>query len=266
MILYSYSDGELGPYHYDDSGIRWNPLVLMTSHYFFRRVDEAYDFSSVDESIVRKGCQQIRDADRTGPLILDIECYDFAADFEFAETQLRNAISWVRQEFPDRRLCFYSNEMPKRDYWTPVNYEAQKPPHPEAEQRKQELLEWKRWNDLFRSNRGASGKRQGPIGLIDLCDMTTLGLYTFYPSQQKHRWYMEHNLREARRYDKPIIVWLWTQYHDSNETLNGTYIGDDFLQMQLKLLAEWKVEGVVMLNVNNHDCPPSAIQIIKQFN
>lgn len=64
-------------------------------------------------------------------------------------------------------------------------------------------------------------------------DVIFPSLYTFYDNVHDWQRYALANIAEARRYGKPVYVFLWPVYHDSNKQLAGKDIPGQFWDLQL---------------------------------
>lgn len=112
---------------------------------------------------------------------------------------------------------------PIRDYWRAIM-------PPESKQ----YIEWQKENEFLRH-------------FAEKVDIIYPSLYTFYKDQDGWKKYAKANISEAKRISngKPIYVFLWPQYHDSNKILKGQYIEKEYWEFQLKLAKEY-ADGVVV--------------------
>jgi len=75
-------------------------------------------------------------------------------------------------------------------------------------------------------------------------DIIMPSLYTFYTDQVGWNTYATENIREARKYGREIMPFIWFDYHDS--AINPyTYIGDDYWRAQIKLCLELTGNAIV---------------------
>lgn len=81
--------------------------------------------------------------------------------------------------------------------------------------------------------------------LADDVDIIFPSLYTFYDDLEGWRIYAEENLSEARIYGKPVVPFLWPEYHNSNDTLKGQNIPMAFWTVQLQTV-ELYADSVVL--------------------
>lgn len=69
-------------------------------------------------------------------------------------------------------------------------------------------------------------------------------LYTFYNNPEKWKKYAIENIKEARKYGKPVYAFLWPMYHNSS-TLYGQYIPRNFWKLQLETCFQY-ADGIVL--------------------
>jgi len=70
-------------------------------------------------------------------------------------------------------------------------------------------------------------------------------LYTFYNDQKSWDIYAKGMIEEARRYNKPVYVFLWPEFHVSNRILKGKEIPAKFWRHQLEL-CRGLADGIVI--------------------
>lgn len=150
-----------------------------------------------------------------GPLLIDIEAWDFETDHAIVAAQLPIAVRFWR-DGSDRELGFYAH-MPERDWFTPVHWWAEVTSGVIGNARL-EMLQWQE-----RNTRNAAE-------FMPLFDFICPSIYAFYP-QQLSAWriYAQCNIDEAVRTSggKPVRPILYPILPD------GSYID----------AAEW--EGMV---------------------
>ena len=263
--LYSYTKGQHGQFNYANYGIEYKPLKLITSWAFYDFVDGRADTSYVSKSRCEWSANLLSNPSTSSytpqPMCLDIEAFNFRTDFDNATKQLQVAMSAYRS-ITNNRLGFYS-VMPSRDYWNPVQWDKlqYKRQNPFYQQTKQQFRGWQELN---------SRHRWGP-SLASQVDIVYPSLYPFYDNLEGWKTYADYNLEEAKKYGKPTIAWLWTQYHTSNAQLRGQYVGDEYLRAMIQKCVDEQVEGVVFLNSwtavgsVGGPMPESAIQVIAEF-
>ena len=130
-------------------------------------------------------------------------------------------VRWMHNEAPGIQIGFYAMP-PIQNYWTPVVGKLE------------DLMSWNRHNDEL-------------MRLGSEVDVIFPSIYTFYddPTGDSWRTYARANIEQARKYGKPVYVFLWPQYHDSNRTLRGQPIPAGFWRQQLETAFE-SADGVVI--------------------
>jgi hypothetical protein len=167
-----------------------------------------------------------RDAQQGGQIIvLDIEHWPLKGSPDLIQNSLRKylaVLEWVRSAAPGLSVGYYGAP-PITDYWRAIKDASN-----------QEHKTWMAENDQIRS-------------LASAVDMYTPSLYTFYADQEGWKKYALAQITEARRYGngKPVYVFLWPQYHESNRILGGRYLSDDYWQLELET-AKHYADGIVI--------------------
>ena len=152
-------------------------------------------------------------------------------EFEESLAKYLKVIEYMRETEPEIELGYYSLP-PVRQYWIPVL------------NRSDAVARWHEVNDDLSV-------------LAEKVDVMYPSLYTFYNNEEGWKKYAEANLAEARQYGKPVYVFLWPQFHDSNEDLKGQYIPRDFWRKQLEFCYE-HADGVVIWNHPSETWNPQA--------
>ncbi|HEX2970724.1 MAG TPA: hypothetical protein VHP11_00225, partial [Tepidisphaeraceae bacterium] len=181
-------------------------------------------------------------SDRGEILVIDIEHWPVdirvAKEAEVQSTirKFIQIIDWVRAERPDVKIGIYGFG-PLRDYWTPVSYlGAVEKPNDKWQQAhlaefKQKYQQWQKANDFLKP-------------LMEKVDYVFPSLYTFSNNPPSWVLYAKGNIEEARRYGKPVIPFVWMDYHNST-TLAGQTISGEFWRVQLQTLRQL-ADGVVI--------------------
>ncbi|MBI1195105.1 MAG: hypothetical protein GC138_04600, partial [Gammaproteobacteria bacterium] len=81
--------------------------------------------------------------------------------------------------------------------------------------------------------------------LVKSVDVVFPSAYTFYRDQAGWKRMAVAQIMAARSYEKPVYVFLWPHYHDSNKFLSGYYIGDEYWRMELETVRQY-ADGVVI--------------------
>lgn len=191
-------------------------------------------------------------------LVLDVEHWPLdvriasEAEVDASIEKHRRMIRWAHDERPDLKVGIYSF-LPLRDYQAPVLYlramENEKDPvwqkHLPAHMRRFEA--WQKANDRLRP-------------LAEEVDFVCPSLYTFHDDPDGWRKYAEANLREARRYGKPVYPFLWPQFHQGENGENefqGKHLSKEFWRAQLDIVRK-NADGVVLWGGYQHRWDPQA--------
>ncbi len=167
-----------------------------------------------------------REAQQKGHLVvLDIEYWLLNGSPDSVRdslTKYMTMLDWFRAAAPGLSLGYYGAP-PLGDYWRAIK-------DPSSQERRS----WMEENDQIRSLAGA-------------VDALFPSLYTFYPDQDGWKKYAIAQIEEARRYGggKPVYVFLWPQYHDSNLILGGRYLPADYWLLELETAKEY-ADGIVI--------------------
>lgn len=167
-----------------------------------------------------------RQAQQNGiPVVLDIEHWPLNGPPDVVQSSLQKymtVLTWFRNAAPSIPVGYYGSP-PIRDYWRAIKALAS-----------QEHKAWMGENDKLSP-------------LADAVVVLYPSLYTFYPDRAGWRTYAVAQIAEARRYagGKPVCVFLWPQYHDSNPTLGGTDLPANYWLLELQTAKEY-ADGIVI--------------------
>ncbi len=174
----------------------------------------------VDDLQVRSQFARVRNS--SGFYYLDIENWPLlsvsVATRQQSIEKLMRVIDLARRTAPNARLGFYGL-LPGTTYWPLFRHDAQ----------------YREWLDVNRE--------LDPIAAH--VDAVFPSLYTYYNDMAGWKDYARQTLTEARRYGKPVYVFLWPQYHDSNPELRGQEVPRAFWRAELNLCAEM-ADGIVL--------------------
>lgn len=155
--------------------------------------------------------------------ILDIEHWQVKGRPEIVGKSV-NQYSLLAKMFhevqPELQLGYYGL-VPIRDYHRAIK-----------NIKSDEFMAWKNENDKLSS-------------IAMNVDILFPSIYTFYPDQQGWLAYAIAQIQEARRFKKPVYVFLWPQFHDSNRLLRGKYIPPEFWKLQLETAYKY-ADGIVI--------------------
>lgn len=181
-----------------------------------------------------------RDAAARGiPLVIDQEIWSVdirntPADRVAATVQkMAQIVDLVHAAAPTAQVGYYAL-LPMRDYWTPVMYDLYTRTNPDyaAAVWKPKFDAWQAANDVLK-----------PVG--ERVDFVCPSLYTFYNDPDSWSVYAQANLAEARRYGKPVLPFLWMQFHDSNPVLGDQFLPTPMWQEEVDLTRS-NSDGVVV--------------------
>lgn len=173
---------------------------------------------------------------KTSRAVIDIEHWPLTGD----PTQVQNSLSkymtvlqWFKEAAPGLAVGYYGSP-PVRDYWKSLSPSTSK--------------EW--------ASFAAENDRLKPLaGAVDILFPS---LYTFYTDRGAWTRYAYAQIAEARRYGngKPVYVFLWPQYHQSNPSLKGAYLPADYWRLQLQMAKQY-ADGIVIWGGWGNDNRPA---------
>jgi hypothetical protein len=162
------------------------------------------------------------EADKSGYYYLDIENWPLLSVSPATRRQniakLTQVIELARSALPSAHLGFYGL-LPGITYWPLMRHDAA----------------FAEWLQVNRDLEPLAGR----------VDAVYPSLYTFYDDVEGWKSYARQTLAEARRFGKPVYVFLWPQFHDSNPQLRGHDLPREFWRAELQLCAEL-ADGVVL--------------------
>lgn len=205
----------------DLSAWQVRPLPILYEHRFWPGT--ASTGSLPAESVVRTLAEG--QSGVVGPVVIDIERWPITGDPSAVRTtvqQLMLVLSWFRSAAPGLRVGLYGT-VPVPDYWRAIR----DPSNPD-------YRAWQQDNDRLEA-------------LVSQVDALFPSIYTFYPDRQGWVTYAVAQLREARRKanGKPVYVFLWPHYHESNALLSHQPIAPDYWDFQLRTIYA-HADGVVI--------------------
>lgn len=153
---------------------------------------------------------------------VDIEHWPVHGDDNIVKRSVdkyKTVASLFKQNSRNIVLGFYGL-VPIRDYWGAISGS--------------DTNKYKQW---ISENRSIEG-------IVESVDLIFPSLYTFYTNQEEWEQYAIENIRVARKYGKPVYVFLWPMYHDSTN-LKGQYIPKDFWRFQLETCKKY-ADGIVI--------------------
>jgi hypothetical protein len=179
------------------------------------------------------------------PVCVDIEHWPVTGKPDAVNTtifKLNQVISTIRSNQPTAKIGFYG-VLPIRDYWRAVGAKGIK---------RQD--QWLRENMALKS-------------LAQSVDIVFPSLYTFYNDPEGWEKYAIQNIKEAKKYGRPVYVFLWPEFHDST-VLKGQNIPSDFWRMQLEICRKY-ADGIVLWGKSSpgwDDNAPWWLETVKFIN
>jgi len=167
-----------------------------------------------------------REAQQKGHVVvLDIEHWPLKGSPDSvrdSQTKYMTVLEWFRKAAPGLSVGYYGAP-PLHEYWRAIKDTSN-----------EERRSWMEENDQVRSLAGA-------------VDILFPSLYTFYPDQAGWMKYAIAQIDEARRYGtgKPVYVFLWPQYHESNRILGGHFLPADYWLLELETAKKY-ADGIVI--------------------
>ncbi len=174
-----------------------------------------------DEATVRRVAREARA--KQVPVVVDIEHWSLDGDDDEKRANLAKYITvlqWMHDEAPNTHFGYFA-VVPMGAYsWALKD---------------QDSAEYRLWQ----------AENLGRADLAAQVDAVYPQLYTYYPDQKAWVRYAVANLREARRYGKPVYAFLWPQYSERNKQLGHQYLSSDFWRLQLETAARY-ADGIVI--------------------
>lgn len=233
-------------------------LATATSWYIYKqKADGTYDLSQVDEARLTRTANEW---DNRKIMVLDIEQFGVDAVGRY---QMHKAIDTIKKHNPSVVAGFYGY-LPHRSWWDTVlhlkNIESMSAGGPATFLPYDTYLQ--RYVKIMEMNKPFLEKETySEHSLSQKIDAVFPSCYTFYRDQVKYpilnndpdvdRWkhYCLDQIKEARKYNKRVIVYLWPYFHSTFSTTPTTnpkgYMKGDFWRYQLEF-AHKHADGVVL--------------------
>lgn len=130
-----------------------------------------------------------------------------------------SVISLIRKQSAGVKLGYYGM-LPNRDYGRALKYQGQR-----------KYDEWLMENIKMKE-------------LAAVVDVVFPSLYTFFPNQSQWVAFAVENLKEAKKFGKPVYAFLWPMYHEASPQ-KGEYIPADYWRLQLETCYK-HADGIVL--------------------
>lgn len=176
-----------------------------------------------DKNVVQKVAREAQA--KNSPIVIDIEHWPLDGEPNQVRASLSKymtVLQWFKEAVPELPVGYYGAP-PIRDYWKSLKSPMSK-----------EWASFAKENDQLRPLAGA-------VNII------FPSLYTLYTDRGGWVRYAYAQIAEARRLanGKPVYVFLWPQYHDSNPSLAWAHIPADFWRLQLQMAKQY-ADGIVI--------------------
>lgn len=162
-------------------------------------------------------------AGRERLVVIDIEHWPLTGAPTTVQESLakyRKIAKWFREAAPSLELGFFGI-VPMAAYgWSLKGSES---------------LEYQSWQQINATL----------VPLAEETDVLFPYLYTYYPDQAKWVRFATENIKEARRYGKPVYVFLWPQYEEKAGQFAGKPVPADYWELQLETIRKF-ADGVVI--------------------
>lgn len=194
--------------------------ILYEANLFSSKGENAYPTNKNLNNVVN-----IINDSSSDKVVIDIERWPLKGQPSVVKKSLekyKRALNDIRLKSPDHYFGYYGTP-PVRDYWRAVSNPASTI-----------YKSWQKDNDSLQD-------------FADSVDILYPSLYTFYNDIEGWKKYALAQIKESRRLakGKPVIVFLWPQYHNSNKILDKKYIARDFWREQLELVRQ-NADGVIL--------------------
>jgi len=169
--------------------------------------------------------------------VINIEHWPLLGEDHFVQENIdkyKTVLAWFREAWPGTKFGYYGAP-PIVDYWRAVK-----------SRNSVEHRSWQKDND-----------RIAP--LAQDVDVLFPSAYTFYADQSGWQKHAIAQINAARAYDyrKPVFVFLWPQFHESNRLVGGRYLPVDYWKMELNTALK-HADGVVIWGGWQQDWDESA--------
>lgn len=166
---------------------------------------------------------------KSTPYILDIEAWKIGSNINDAEANYNidkyiTVIKIMKKTRPDLKFGFFG-VLPIRD--------AVRFGPPTA-------IEYAKWHYA-----NIRAKR-----LAEYVDVICPDLYTFYNNENAWKSYAVLALNESKMYNKPVLPFIWPEFHDSNSELKNTFIDSSLWEKEVSFLFK-NADGIIIWGGRN---------------
>lgn len=188
-------------------------------------------------------------------LVIDIEHWSISTRStreELLEVNLRRlgqVVDWIKDERPEVKLGFFGL-LPDSDYWILCNYGT-------ALKRSDSSPWWRGHRPRFEQEyRLWQASNDYAAVLARKVDYVFPSLYTFYGDREGWQLVAELTIQEARKYGKPVIPFLWMDFHEGGDQ-KGKAVPADYWRLELETVRRL-ADGVVIWGGDGKNWAPLA--------
>jgi hypothetical protein len=166
----------------------------------------------------------------TGTVVIDVEHWPVVGDAAVIAESVKKyetVLQWFKTSAPAVRVGLYG-VLPIRDYWRAIQSQGLSG-----------YTAWQKQDDNLAS-------------IAPFVDTLFPSVYTFYEDRNGWQKYAIAQIQEARRLspDKPVYIFLWPQYHPSNQKLANTFLPGDYWRLELETAQKY-ADGAVIWCCSN---------------
>lgn len=173
---------------------------------------------------IKSVAEKIKESD-DAIVCLNIEKWKFKGlSIEEKETNKQRFINLadkIKQNSGDAKIGFYG-QLPQRNYWDPIKHNRKLVPS--------NYDEWQELNQYLSE-------------ISEHVDYIMPSIYPFYNDPKNWEIYARENISEAKKYGKPVIVFLTPQYH--GRLTENKYVDYKFWYLQLETAYKY-ADGIII--------------------
>jgi len=190
--------------------------------------------SPPEVNVLEESVKRVRKS--IGPVNIDTICLDIEhwslkeSDNKKLTNNLNKYIKTIKsykRKMPDMKFGYYGM-LPVRNYYDALEDESS-----------EKYIKWKLQNDKLKS-------------LASEADIIFPSLYTFTSNGENWVKYAIKNIKEAKRYGKPVYAFIWPQYHPSVRFIGLNFMPAELWKLQLETVAK-HADGVVIWGGWDHE-------------
>jgi hypothetical protein len=197
------------------------PIYLINANTLWKKGQNINDLPDI--GLVRQAARTARSNGRMA--IIDIEHWKLKGEkttVNESVTKYATVLQWLHDAAPEVLTGYYGLP-PVVDYWRAIKDPATS-----------QYVSWQAENDRIQL-------------IVHKVNILFPSLYTYYADRDGWVKYAIANIKEAHRYlgNKPVYVFLWPQYHNSNSSLALKYLPPDYWRLELEIAQQY-ADGAVI--------------------